>query len=612
MLTTNEVRAIINERLKEYGKALQNTSFKDLLISNSITNGSRKKGTNVGTQSFTSGANNEASAPHSTAIGTNNIAKGNSSVAIGEGSSAYSDFQFVHGRFNELDANNQYVHIIGGGTVDEPRNIYALDWEGNAYFSGAIHTNTMPETNDSLINKEYFDTNMPIKFFPYTIIDEKTIKICVNDLEPFTMYKVDQSNLDKQIFFAIRTTDGETSFLTSDASINKYNIFVNDANEKKIKINFGSIIYEIYYADLYKNVVIKKSIDTNMFGDDGLAGLFINDNAVNTHSTWSSKKINKEFEKRLDEVVFDEEGKRILFYSIDEIYVVDLSKYTTIDEVTEIRYQIENEIEKQIEALQESIGAKIPDPTNAKPGQVLGIDSDGNPQWGNFGGTIGPDGTFNGSAESVSYTTEADANIRTVKDALDKLLYVNPSVTSLTGIPAGGDYEIGSFIDKIDFTWTVNKTIVSQTFNGVNLESSVRNYSFEEKINNNKTFTLTVSDGTKTASKSISYNFKHRRYWGVSDIPAEYNSNFILGLGSKEFATSKAKGVFSVNAGVGQYIYYCFPESWGTPTFNVGGFDGGFEKAATIDFTNASGTTASFVIWKSENANLGSQTIIVK
>ena len=67
-----------------------------------------------------------------------------------------------------------------------------------------------------------------------------------------------------------------------------------------------------------------------------------------------------------------------------------------------------------------------------------------------------------------------------------------------------------------------------------------------------------------------------------------------------------------MNAGAGKYMFYCFPASYGTPTFNVGGFDGGFELAATIDFTNASGNTTSFVIYKSENANLGSQNIIVK
>ena len=614
MLTTNDVRAIVNERLKEYGKILQTTSFKDLVISNSITNGTRKKGTIVGAQSFTSGANNEASAPHSAAIGTNNVAKGNSSIALGEGTSAHSDFQLVHGKFNELDANNQYAHIVGGGKVDEPRNIYVLDWEGNAYFSGSIHTNAEPTEGDSLINKEYFDSNSPIKFFPYTVVDEKAIKICVNDLEAYTMYKIDNANLNKQIFFSIRTTEGETTFLSSDASLNKYNLFVNESNDKKIKINFGSVIYEIFYADLYKNVVIKKSIDTGAFSD-GLAGIFIDDDAINTHTTWSSKKLVSEFDKKIDEVRLDEETKKIYFYSVSKIHEVDLSNYTTIDEVTDIRYQIEIELEKQIKTLQESIGAKIPDPTDAKPGHVLGIDSDGNPTWGNFGGgtIVGPGGeTFSGIAEDVAYTTEADPNIKSVKDALDKLLYVGPSVTSLAANPPAGDYELGSFIDKIEFTWATNKKIVSQSFNGVNLEPDVRSYSFEEKVNNNKTFTLYVNDGTKTASKSISFNFKHRRYWGVSGIPAEYDSNFILGLGSKEFATSKAKGSFSVTAGANQYIYYCFPASWGTPTFNVGGFDGGFIKEATIDFTNASGSTSQFVIWRSENANLGSQSIIVK
>ena len=105
MITANEIRAIINEKLKEYSAILQNTNFKDLIIGNSFSNGSRKQGVMTGENSMTSGANNEASAPHSAAIGTNNVAKGNSSMAMGEGTSAYSDYQFVHGKFNELDAN---------------------------------------------------------------------------------------------------------------------------------------------------------------------------------------------------------------------------------------------------------------------------------------------------------------------------------------------------------------------------------------------------------------------------------------------------------------------------------------------------------------------------
>ena len=173
MLTANEIRSIINERLKEYNYLLQTTNFKDLNIANSITNGTRKKGVVTGENSFVSGSNNEASAPHTAAIGTNNVAKGNSSMAIGEGTSAYSDFQFVHGKFNELDANNQYAHIVGGGTVDAPKNIYVLDWEGNAYFSGSIHTSTMTDSEDSLVNKGYFNKNMPIRFFPYVDIDDK-------------------------------------------------------------------------------------------------------------------------------------------------------------------------------------------------------------------------------------------------------------------------------------------------------------------------------------------------------------------------------------------------------------------------------------------------------
>ena len=50
---------------------------------------------------------------------------------------------------------------------------------------------------------------------------------------------------------------------------------------------------------------------------------------------------------------------------------------------------------------------------------------------------------------------------------------------------------------------------------------------------------------------------------------------------------------------------------YGTPVFNVGGFDGGFTKAASISFTNASGYTEEYAVYRSDNSNLGTKTIKV-
>ena len=66
-----------------------------------------------------------------------------------------------------------------------------------------------------------------------------------------------------------------------------------------------------------------------------------------------------------------------------------------------------------------------------------------------------------------------------------------------------------------------------------------------------------------------------------------------------------------MNCGEGQYIFYCVPASFGSCSFKVGGFEGGFNKVDTIQFTNASGYTESYDIYKSTNSNLGNTTVVV-
>ena len=49
--------------------------------------------------------------------------------------------------------------------------------------------------------------------------------------------------------------------------------------------------------------------------------------------------------------------------------------------------------------------------------------------------------------------------------------------------------------------------------------------------------------------------------------------------------------------------------AFGTPTFKVGGFEGGFNLVKTFDHTNASGATVSYDVWQSTNAGLGNTTV---
>lgn len=206
----------------------------------------------------------------------------------------------------------------------------------------------------------------------------------------------------------------------------------------------------------------------------------------------------------------------------------------------------------------------------------------------------------------IPYSSPAYANISTVKDALDKLLYFDLTISLSSD--KGTTVEKGTTLSNVGFRWTYNKSVVSQAFNGVNLDSSIRNYTFTGSFNSNKTFTLSANDGEKNFSKSISFNFLNGRYWGVSQA-TDYDSAFILSL-SKELSSSRAK-TFTVNCGEGQHIFYCIPTSFGTPTFTVGGFSGGFNKVNTLQFTNSSGFTESYDVWKSTNSNLGNTTVVV-
>ncbi len=208
--------------------------------------------------------------------------------------------------------------------------------------------------------------------------------------------------------------------------------------------------------------------------------------------------------------------------------------------------------------------------------------------------------------EMIPYSTANDTNITSVKDALDKLLYVNLSISLNSNVAT--TLEKGRVIDSITFSWSYNKKVISQTFNNESLNVDVRSYIYNSPLSSNKTFTLSANDGTNSFSRNISFSFLNGRYWGVSNNTS-YNSDFVNSL-SKELASSRSK-TFTVNCGQDQYIYYCIPTSFGTPTFTVGGFSGGFNKVDTIQFTNSSGFTESYDIYKSTNSNLGNTTVVV-
>lgn len=129
--------------------------------------------------------------------------------------------------------------------------------------------------------------------------------------------------------------------------------------------------------------------------------------------------------------------------------------------------------------------------------------------------------------------------------------------------------------------------------------------------NTSITFTLgaTGSDSSYvTATDTIT--FRNNNYYGVTSN-ASLDGTDLLSLTG--FLDNNRASSVSVNAGDGEYIYYAYPSSYGDASFTVGGFAGGFSKlhGGATAHTNASGFTETYFIYRSDNASLGSTTVVV-
>lgn len=578
-----------NEQLIEYINAV----LKDLRIGNSISNGSRKEGSDIGSNSLVSGINNEASAPYSAAIGSNNIAKGHSSMALGEGNRAFSNYQLVHGKFNDSDSNNIYAHIVGGGTFDFPKNIYTLDWKGNAWFNGNI---VLGENYEEVATKKYIDQQLVIKLFPHNVIDDTSIKVCVNDLDPYTIYKLSTDEKYRRVQFYVDTEFGEVPFLYTDSNINKYSMFVSDKSNDEMSFIVDSVLYRINL----KTGRVEKLKDNSFSESDGngeetnLECAKINDNTTDPNSTWSSLKVSQEIQNDFNEARIENDH---LILSRNGTVLADLPLPTYSGPSVDIT---EEDVVRW--------NKKIDNPGNGNTGQFLGLGENG-PAWIDL-----PTIDIPKDASQIKYENNIE-NVENIQQALDKLFYKKPEILNLDSSEPFGLREVGNKVRiPITFSWdyTSYKPIELQSLSDINININEKSFIYTvDDISENMDFTLTVSDTEKnSAILTKSYRFGYGEYYGVSAIPEEYNGDFIRSL-TKEILESKDNTI-TVEAGPSQYIYVCIPYIWDTPIFSHGGLDGGFEKAGEVYFINDYGHEELYYIWKSDNKGLGHTTISIR
>ena len=260
--------------------------------------------------------------------------------------------------------------------------------------------------------------------------------------------------------------------------------------------------------------------------------------------------------------------------------------------------------------LQGNIDGKVDNAYDvSKAGNVLVVGEDGNV-------TLKDSSVLGGNAETVVYDNADYPELNNVDKALDKILakiyYVEPKINSFTMTPSATEYEKGAVVSGLEFAWTVNKDIVSQTLTDCTITVDDRTATYGSDLSSTKTFTLTVSDGEKSATSSKTIKFSDKAYWGSAAEPTDYTSAFILGLSNSKFASGK-NGTYAMTVGAGQYGYLALPTSFGTVgSCWIGGFETTLDNCGTIAFTNASGYASSYTIYKTGRSGLGSISMEVK
>lgn len=219
-------------------------------------------------------------------------------------------------------------------------------------------------------------------------------------------------------------------------------------------------------------------------------------------------------------------------------------------------------------------------------------------------------------AAILSYSNSSYPDCTTTKLAIDKLFekvdYIEPIITSLTVSPGTTVYEVGHMIavNALTFSWTLNKSVTSIVFDGTSLSASLRTTKNTEIVSSNKTFTLTVSDGQKTTSKSLSISFQPKIYYGSSNKTSGFDSKFILGLANSRLCSSRV-GSFTVTAEGDEYACICIPVRYGTPYVKIGGFDTELILAETVSNKNASGHTENYNVYRTGQKSLGTITMVI-
>lgn len=207
-----------------------------------------------------------------------------------------------------------------------------------------------------------------------------------------------------------------------------------------------------------------------------------------------------------------------------------------------------------------------------------------------------------------------------VDSRLADLEYVQFKVTSFTVSPAV--LEHGDSRDSVDLAYKFSvvpyTATVSYGSTDVAVSDKQGTVQMTDTFDSPRIFSVWGRDNGSPHNtahedqKTATLDFWDKAHWGIGNENYSDYDDLMLIVLQNHALTDTLERVFTVNATSGKYIWYAFPDSFGTPKFEVGGFAGGFRNVANPQHTNAHGYTTRYQVWRSDNPSLGLTEVTVK
>lgn len=184
-------------------------------------------------------------------------------IKIGDGEKNISELpfindvtQFISGKWNILDEENNYAHIVGNGTDSDNRsNAYHLDWNGDGWFAGDVYVGSTSGKNkdegskklatESYVNDLYKTLNSNTVLGFYCIEDVTIITNGVSKTYPANS-NVEVKFIENDVFEIVPTSNN--SILALNAFPGALGTFYPWLEGVK---QFSNILFDMNTEDMY-------------------------------------------------------------------------------------------------------------------------------------------------------------------------------------------------------------------------------------------------------------------------------------------------------------------------------------------------------------------------